>query len=419
MKNCKKIKSNFAQKCVKTASAIIALVSSITFCAVISYNNILPDEVRIYENDSVKFDNNLTVSKAGANFASVGENHDANIDNSYDVTVKLYGIVPIKQVSVAKIEEMQVVVSGKPFGIKIFTNGVMVVGMSDIEIGGKKYNPAYKAGIRIGDVIKTLGGYEVASNEDVADVFEGSGGKSVVAKVVRDGKNYTFSIKPIYNETDGKYKAGIWVRDSSAGIGTMTFYSPTDGSFAGLGHAICDVDTGKILPLESGEIVNANINAVVKSENGKTGELCGAFSSGRIGALYTNCSDGLYGRLDEYEKNGRLVSIATKNEVKTGKAKIYANTDNSGPKMYDCVIERIDKSKNAEHSMVVRITDSRLIEKTGGIVQGMSGSPILQDGKLVGAVTHVFVNSSDKGYAIFAEKMYYQMKSSCGEKGDK
>lgn len=419
MKKCKKIKLNFAQKCVKTASVIMTIVCSITFCAVISYNNILPDEVRIYENDSVKFDNNLTVSKSGVNFASVGENHDANVDNSYDVTVKLYGIVPIKQVSVAKIEEMQVVMSGKPFGIKIFTNGVMVVGMSDIEIGGKKYNPAYKAGLRIGDVIKTLGGYEVATNEDVADVFEGSGGKSVIAKVVRDGKNYTFSIKPIYNKTDGKYKAGIWVRDSSAGIGTMTFYSPTDGSFAGLGHAICDVDTGKILPLESGEIVNANINAVVKSEKGKTGELCGAFSSGRIGALYTNCRDGLYGRLDEYEKNGRLVSVATKNEVKTGKAKIYANADNSGPKMYDCVIERIDKSKNAQHCMVVRITDSKLIEKTGGIVQGMSGSPILQNGKLVGAVTHVFVNSSDKGYAIFAEKMYYQMKSSCSEKGDK
>ncbi|MGN0115755.1 MAG: SpoIVB peptidase S55 domain-containing protein, partial [Acutalibacteraceae bacterium] len=225
--------------------------------------------------------------------------------------------------------------------------------------------------------------------------------------VQRDSKKFNCKITPQKSDADGLYKAGIWVRDSSAGLGTMTFYSPVDGSYAALGHAICDVDTGLTLPLQSGEIVGAKINSIVKSERGNAGELCGVFTGQSLGTLTVNNEKGLYGKLNSYNSSAKLTKIASSSEITTGKAKIITSIDNSGPKSYDCVIERVGNCGG--HDMIIRITDKNLIESTGGIVQGMSGSPILQNGKLVGALTHVFVNDSTKGYAIFAQQMYLQM----------
>ena len=396
-----KKRKSFFKRFFKTNAIISGICAMLLFMSVVSFNDSLPDNIRVYKGDNLVFNNYLKIdTKKSANIKNT-----ENSDESYVVTAKLFGAIPVKQVSVSEIESTKVAVSGMPFGIKIFTSGVMVVGMTDVESSAGKTNPAYSSGIRVGDVIKSLNGAEVTSNEDVADIINLSEGASVLAKVVRDGKNYTFTIKPVKSSVDGEYKAGIWVRDSSAGIGTMTFYSPVTGSFAGLGHAICDVDTSEILPLESGEIVGAKINAIEKGKNGDAGELCGTFTFEKLGDLFVNCENGLYGKLSKYDRSAKLYEVATKTEVKTGKAQIFTALDGDKPQKYDCVVERIDYSDRAEHSMIIKVTDKELINKTGGIVQGMSGSPIIQSGKLVGAVTHVFVNDSTKGYGIFAESM--------------
>ena len=403
-------------KAVKSCCAGLTAISLFVFSAIFTYSGSLPDEIMIYKDGGVIFHEfiKITADRNTLPKAVNGEK-SAKLDDSYNVTLKLLGAVPIKSAKVSEIDQMYAVVSGETFGIKIFTKGVMVVGMTDVECDGKRVNPAKNAGLRIGDVILSIDGLNVSSNEDVAEIIERSNGNAVTLRVQRDSKKFNCKITPQIS-ADGLYKAGIWVRDSSAGLGTMTFYSPVDGSYAALGHAICDVDTGLILPLQSGEIVGAKINSIVKSERGDAGELCGVFTGETLGTLTVNNEKGLYGKLNSYNSSAKLTKIATSGEITTGKAKIITSIDNSGVKSYDCVIERVGNCGG--HDMIVRITDKKLIESTGGIVQGMSGSPILQNGKLVGALTHVFVNDSTKGYAIFAQQMYLQMtdKSACVNK---
>ena len=403
-------------KAVKSCCATLTALSMLIFSAIFTYSGSLPDEIMIYKNSGLKFHEMIKITADRNTLPkAVNGERSAKLDDSYNVTLKLLGAVPIKSAKVSEIDQMYAVVSGETFGIKIFTKGVMVVGMTDVECGGKRINPAKNAGLRIGDVILSIDGLNVSSNEDVAEIIERSNGNAVTLRVQRDSKKFNCKITPQIS-ADGLYKAGIWVRDSSAGLGTMTFYSPVDGSYAALGHAICDVDTGLILPLQSGEIVGAKINSIVKSERGDAGELCGVFTGETLGTLTVNNEKGLYGKLNSYNSSAKLTKIATSGEITTGKAKIITSIDNSGVKSYDCVIERVGNCGG--HDMIIRITDKKLIESTGGIVQGMSGSPILQNGKLVGALTHVFVNDSTKGYAIFAQQMYLQMtdKSACVNK---
>ena len=205
---------------------------------------------------------------------------------------------------------------------------------------------------------------------------------------------------------EGGYRAGIWVRDSAAGIGTLTFYLPSEGRFAGLGHAVCDVDTGQILPLRSGEIVNVLVTGVVRGRAGRPGELTGTFAGGgNIGVLEQNNSMGIYGRMDA-PPEGMAAELALRNEVSVGPATIFATVEGAQAKEYAVYIEKVNLTdRNPTKNIVIRIDDQELLEKTGGIVQGMSGCPIMQNGKLVGAVTHVFVNDPTRGYGIFAENM--------------
>jgi len=290
-----------------------------------------------------------------------------------------------------------VIPGGMPFGIKMFTDGVMVVGVTDIVSGGRAVSPAKAAGIRPGDVITQINGERVGSNEDVARIVAGCGGEALELSVEREEDLREISLLPVKCDESLGYRAGMWVRDSSAGIGTMTWLDPESGVFAGLGHAVCDIDTGDLMPLYSGEAVNVTITGVTKGESGHPGELRGAFSDGApIGILTRNDVTGIYGRLNSTQPgltSGEQLPVAKREEIRTGKACIRATVDGSGPKEYEIVIERIDLSEdNPTRNMVIRITDKRLIAVTGGIVQGMSGSPIIQDGKLVGAVTHVCVN---------------------------
>lgn len=326
--------------------------------------------------------------------------------NTYDVTLSVLGIVPVKTVHITESDETEVLVLGEPFGIKVYTEGVMVVGFNDVDTHNGTYNPALNAGIKMGDMILEIDGVKMAENTDVQSAVLQSNGKEMEFLIKRDDNTFKVCVKPERSVLDNKWKTGMWVRDSSAGIGTLTFYSPSLEVTAGLGHGICDADTDKLLPLESGEFVEADIVGIKKSTDEITGELQGIFSGDEFAEFKVNDVTGVYGTDCRSPEGGTLMPVALKQEVKTEKATIITTLDSEGPKEYECVIEKIyhnDESKIK--NMVVKVTDPELLEKTGGIVQGMSGSPIVQDGKLIGAVTHVFVDDCTKGYAIFAENM--------------
>lgn len=252
-------------------------------------------------------------------------------------------------------------------------------------------------------IILEINGSPVSRNNDISSAVESSGGDEVELLIERAGKKQTVKLLPARSKVDSKFKAGLWVRDSSAGIGTVTFYDRKNGIFAGLGHAVCDVDTGEELPISGGDAVNAAVKGCYKGKDGSPGELCGVFAPGEIGELYENCGIGVYGAFSELPKTGEM-PVAIADEVKTGKAQIISTVDADGPQYYDIEITKI-YTKSGQRNMIIEVRDKRLIEKTGGIVQGMSGSPIVQNGMLVGAVTHVFINDPLKGYAIFAQTM--------------
>ena len=331
---------------------------------------------------------------------------------SYQGTMMLYRLIPIKSVDVSIVDQTCVVPCGTPFGIKLFTDGVMIVGLADIQTSTGSVNPAVQAGLKIGDVITEVDGKEVDSNSEVAQDVENCGGNSMRFLIRRDGDLSTVILQPVRSETDGLYKAGLWVRDSTAGIGTLTYYNPSTKSFAGLGHGICDSDTGELMPLLSGDIVPVTINGVSKGAKGKPGELRGYFTdSDAMGKLVANVTTGVYGYLNTVPA-GSALQVAMKQEVKTGAVKILTTIDGETPRYYDAVIERIDyRDQVQSKNLILHITDSGLITQTGGIVQGMSGSPIIQGGKLVGAVTHVFVNDPTRGYGVFAENMLAESQS--------
>ena len=327
---------------------------------------------------------------------------------SQQVGLSLFGIIPIKTATVDTVPEIMLAPCGTPFGVKILTDGVIVVGLNDITTADGTVNPGKQANIQTGDIIYKINGVEVSSNDDVAKAISSSKGETVSVELQRDGKNLTLPLTPALSSIDNTYKAGLWVRDSSAGIGTVSFYDPQTGAFGGLGHAISDVDTGEVLPVLKGDVVNVKIHDIVKGTVGTPGELRGSFVSNEsCGTITVNNDSGVFGTMYEAPYYDRLVPMGLKQEIQTGKAIILTTINGSTPKEYEIEIEKFNLFENSPtKNMVIRITDPELLELCGGIVQGMSGSPILQNGKLVGAVTHVFVNDPTRGYAIFAENMY-------------
>jgi len=344
--------------------------------------------------------------------SDVSANVSVSYPKTYQGTMMLYNLIPIKSVDVSVVDQTCVVPCGTPFGIKMYTDGVVIVGLADIQTSYGPVNPAADAGMKIGDIITQVDGKEVKTNSEVAQAVENCGGKSLKLSIRRDSENVTVELKPVRSETDGLYKAGLWVRDSTAGIGTLTYYNPSTKSFAGLGHGICDSDTGELMPLLSGDIVPVTINGVTKGLKGKPGELRGYFTDDNaIGNLVANVPTGVYGYLQSVP-NTKPVKIAMKQDVKPGKVKILTTIQGQTPKYYDAEIERIDyRDQVQSKNMILHITDASLLTQTGGIVQGMSGSPIIQNGKLVGAVTHVFVNDPTRGYGVFAENMFIESKT--------
>ena len=361
----------------------------------------IPDEMTITEYDEINVGKTY-VCQALVNY---GAEDVSPVETEYSTSVKLFNIFPIKSAKVKVSRRKYVVPGGNAFGIRLYTKGVMIIRIDGVTTQSGNVSPGKAAGLKEGDMIISVDGVDVYRNRELSAIFASSGGKTLKLEIERDSKKKEINFTPVLCSEDSTYKGGLWIRDSTAGIGTVTWYDRTNGIFAGLGHAVCDADTGEIMPLSGGDAVEAEIKGCYKGTNGSAGELCGVFSSGSIGSLYINGETGVYGIMDSFDADDKVVPVALRQEVKTGAAQIICTVDDTGAEYYNIEIRKIFDGTDNQRNMVIKVTDPVLLEKTGGIVQGMSGSPILQNGMLVGAVTHVFVDDPTEGYAIFAQNM--------------
>ena len=306
-----------------------------------------------------------------------------------------------------QIKNMKLYTGGIPFGVKFMTEGILIVGFCDIASGNKSVNPSQSAGLKEGDRIISVDGCEIFSSLDLIKRIEQSEGKALSIVYLRGSDRRTTSLRPVYCEKEQCYKSGLYVKDNGAGIGTVTYIDPKTLSFGGLGHGICDAQSGELVPIQRGSIVNVSINGAIKGQSGAPGEVKGSFRSGKIGTLTKNTGCGVYGVYASLPQGlpTEPLSLCPKSELREGKAYIYCTLDDSGPQKYEIEISRINRGSTEGKSFTVKVADPKLIEKTGGIVQGMSGSPIIQNGRLAGAVTHVLINDPTTGYGIFIENM--------------
>ncbi len=314
-------------------------------------------------------------------------------------------------VQAAAQEPGEVIPLGTVFGIRLFTDGVIVASLSDLYTEQGVCCPAAEAGIQPGDYLLQADGKDIPDNGALARYIGQSGGKAITFQVRRGQEVFEAQVVPVYGE--GSFKTGMWVRDSAAGIGTLTFYDPQSGVFGGLGHGICDMDTSGVMALKSGEPAPITLSGIQKGERDSPGQLRGYFSSDQaLGALLQNKETGVYGTLDT-PPQGEAVEILPREEVRCGPVKLLATLDESGPQAFDAQITQVLDREQKTKNLVVQVTAPRLLQATGGIVQGMSGCPLLQDGKLAGAVTHVFTEDPTTGYGIFAQTMWEESQT-CG-----
>ena len=377
----------------------------------------IPDYLMTYvgEEEEIElpsiFDTEETVEALSVKNHSGGFSMLSEETGEYQVPVKLFGVVPVKNVDVKVIRKMKVAPSGQPIGIYVETNGLLVLDTAEIEgRDGLTYAPGENV-LKAGDYILKWDETPVATIRDLNEEIQRTKDKKVSVLLRRNGEQVKVAVRPIL-ATDRTYKIGTWVREDTQGIGTLT-YVTEEGKFGTLGHGITDVDTGTLLNLHGGELFQTKILDITRGTKGEPGELQGYINmvaTNEIGQISRNTDVGVFGkmesdRIEEYA--GDFVSVGMKQDIKEGKAYIYANLEGK-PRKYEIQIEEINLNSMDNKSMEIRVTDSRLLQLTGGIVQGMSGSPIIQDGKLVGAVTHVLVDNPTKGYGIFIENMLGQ-----------
>ncbi len=389
----------------KFLSAVCTAFCVVVFSLVYVGQKNIPDKITTVESSSYEIKNIFGISLFRLNFENEKEVVSGTARASQnEAEIELFNIIPVKTAEITNSKRKYVVLGGELFGVKLYTEGVIIVDTDVVETENGKENPAEKAGLKVGDIIKSINNKKISSTKELANEIQKSNGNKMEFSIVRNNRNITIEFKTYKEKSSGKYKAGLWVRDSTAGLGTVTFYNLSDNSFAGLGHGIYDVDTNEIMPMNSGEVYPAYVKGIYKSGAGSVGELCGVITGKSTGKLCLNDDMGVYGFTKISKRD--LIPVAVKQEVTTGAAKIYCTLDDGGVKGYDIEIKKIfSNSDSVNKDMIIMVTDKLLLEKTGGIVQGMSGSPIIQNGKLVGAVTHVFVNDPTKGYAIFVEKM--------------
>lgn len=348
----------------------------------------------------------------------VSNNNQENLSSKTgktDLNLKI-GDIPVKDITVNVIPNKVVIPGGETIGLKLYTDGVLVVGMSEIQgIDKQSYKPYENSGIEEGDMIIEIENKAVTCTADLIKNVNASLGKNVEISYIREGELYKTNILPTQTSTN-EYKLGLWVRDAAAGVGTVSFYDPETGMFAALGHGILDIDTEKIVNISSGEVVTSNIISIIKGQKGKPGEIRGSIERGKkLGTVYENTEFGIFGELSSEAmskiKQNKELEILPRGEIETGSAKIICTVENNKQEEFEIEIEKVFRNNNINNkSMLIRVTDERLIDKTGGIIQGMSGSPIIQNGKFVGAITHVMVNDPTIGYGVFADMMLKEMR---------
>ncbi len=379
------------------------LIIFVVLTAIITMK-IIEEPQNIYQNE-INMQKSIT---AFPSIFSVSEKDKENIlNNSYETDLLLFGIFPVKKIGITILPNKKLIPCGQTFGIKFFTKGVMIVGMSDVKTNNGDENPAYYAGIRVRDIILAIDDKSVNTIEEVSKIVEKCEGKALSFYVKRNISTFIAKVTPKKSSRDELFKIGAWIRDSTAGIGTITYIDPQNNSFAGLGHGICDVDTGDLLPLNKATIFVAQINSAKKGENGEPGELKGIFLEDTIfGELSLNTEQGIFGKIINYKANSNALNLAFKQEIKEGNAQIISTVNGTKPEYFNVEIIRVYRNGiTPSKNMIIKIIDKKLLSITGGIVQGMSGSPIIQNGKLIGAVTHVLVNDPTKGFGIFIENM--------------
>lgn len=377
----------------------------IVFLQVCYYTVTLPDSFYRSSVSELKISSQKNIT--AREIFSTSEINVSAENSTKKMTLFLYGIFPIKTVNVKNVDTPKLVPLGQPFGLKISADGIVVTDSGCVESENGKICPANNGGLLIGDIIVDVNGKKVRTSQELSEAIQIDEEKTILT-VIRGDTELELTLIPAKSKLDGLYKLGIWTRDSCAGIGTLTYFDKNLNVYGGLGHSVCDTATGQIIPLFKGEIVPVYINEVKKGVNGQPGELGGIFlSDNDWGSIELNTSRGVFGYMYNDIPEKEEVEIKFKQDVEIGEASILTTLEGTEPKEYSIVIEKINFNSDSDvKNMVIRITDPDLLKKAGGIVQGMSGSPILQDGKLVGAVTHVFVNDIERGYAIFAENMY-------------
>lgn len=383
------------------------LIACIGLFSMIFYlGSLVNSEYKIKKGDELNIGTSvpMTVEYNGTKLSNALSND--SIGDTFDVDLKMFGVIPFSTVNVEVVDEMYVAVLGNPFGMKLYTEGVLVIDMTEVDSENGNVNPAKEAGIKKGDYIVSANGTMIYTNEDLAAIVESSGGEKIDFVVQRGNKKRKFSFSAVKSKETGDYRIGLWIRDSTAGIGTLTFYSPATGIVCGLGHGICDDETGTLFSLNSGQMVSSQIISVAKGSTGSLGELKGRFTYDTIADISLNCENGVYGKLKGKIDVSNLTEIALKQEVKDGEAQILCTINGEKPKLYSCTVKKRSSAYLSDtQNLTVTVTDEELIKATGGIVQGMSGSPIVQNGKLIGAVTHVLIDDPTTGYGIFAENM--------------
>ena len=395
----------FLRATVKVFFFIFLLFDCAVFTLIYMVSGQVSDTYKINKGETLQLDTMVPVKAIFSNTSAV-DSKTYKVGETFKVDLKIFGVIPFSSADVEVVDDMYAAVLGTPFGMKIYTEGVLVIDLTDINTESGALNPAKEAGIKVGDYIESVNGEKVTCNEDLSYLVESSGGKPLKFRISRKGRIVNINVKPQKSIDDGLWRLGVWVRDSSAGIGTLTFYSPSTNIVCGLGHGICDDDTDTLLTVERGEMVNAQIVSVTKGSAGSPGELKGKFTFDTIADIDLNSDCGIYGQLKGKINVANLTEIALKQEVEDGEAQILCTTMGDTAKLYSCTIKKRMVNYHANtQNFIITVTDPELIAQTGGIVQGMSGSPILQNGKLIGAITHVLIDDSTKGYGIFAENM--------------
>ena len=426
MNNIKK-KSKVDKKSNNLKKILIILMSFIIYVYVCNIT-FLPSNIIIFQGEDINLRTLAGISirkNEDIKMKSVEASNDIETSNSinassgsYEINLDLFGAIPVKEINVNVIEKTKVVPCGELIGVKMYSKGALVVGFSEVEgMDNKIYKPYESLDIKEGDTILEINETEISSTDELINQVNKAGGNEIKIKYSRANEIKNGTILPVKNSS-GEYKIGIWVRDATAGVGTLTFVEPSTGNFAALGHGIVDIDTGGIFNIANGQLVGSRLISIKKGEKNDPGEIRGIVNSAEIiGDISKNTNYGVFGKVsklndNEYDDNMEY-EVALRSEIKEGEAEIICELENDIKRSYKIKIEKVYTSNNYDNkSMLIKIVDDRLIDKTGGIIQGMSGSPIIQNGKFIGAVTNVLVSDPTTGYAIFGDLMVKQMKSS-------